>query len=354
MSRIVTSAPGKLVLSGEYAVLAGAPALVIAVDRRVSCEIATRSEPGWQFRSTGFEATSRHELDALLDTQDLNPEDPARICQAILRTLPGDDLSASRLLSGLGGGLGEGPGAGLGEGLKVTLDSSSFYDAGAKLGLGSSAAVCVALTRALLELTHSSADTLAIALAAHRSVQGGRGSGLDVATACVGGLVEFQRAADSGLPTTVPRNLPAGVHLGFFWSGSSTATADHLKRFESWTKKSRPHALAALVAAATEVTHALPDADDFMRQLRVYSQRLRAMDEASGIGIYGETHQALAELAHACEVVYKPSGAGGGDIGIAIARSAAAIEAFSQRASAMNVTTLALGMEQHGIEVSRR
>lgn len=336
MSRIVTSAPGKLVLSGEYAVLAGAPALVIAVDRRVTCELSTRTEPGWRFRSTGFEATRTHALPALLSGNDLDPEDPARICQAILRTLLRHDLSVSRLPLGL----------------EITLDSNAFYDAGAKLGLGSSAAVCVALTRGLLELAQSPADTLHIALAAHHGLQDGRGSGLDVATACLGGLVEFQRTAESGLPSTTRRELPSGIHLGFFWSGSSTSTAGHLKRFERWAGTKRPQALSALAEAAVEVTLALPDADDFMRQLRVYSRCLRAMDETSGIGIYGESHRALAEAADACDAIYKPSGAGGGDVGIAIANSAAAIEALSQRASAINVATLALGMEQHGIEVS--
>jgi phosphomevalonate kinase len=33
------SAPGKLILTGEYAVLFGAPALVMAVDRRATVQI---------------------------------------------------------------------------------------------------------------------------------------------------------------------------------------------------------------------------------------------------------------------------------------------------------------------------
>jgi phosphomevalonate kinase len=338
MSRIVTSAPGKLVLSGEYAVLAGAPALVLAVDRRVTCELGARAEPGWRFRSTGFAATSNHTLPALLGEDDLEAGDPARICQAVLRTLLRHDLSVSRLPMGL----------------EVRLDSHVFYHAGAKLGLGSSAALCVALTRGLLDLAQSQADTLPIALTAHRALQDGRGSGLDVAAACLGGLVSFHRTVEPDLPTALRRELPREIHLGFFWSGSSTSTTGQLERFERWAGTHRPPALAALVEAAVEVTLALPDADDFMRQLRAYSQRLRAMDEASGIGIYGDSHLALVELAESCDVIYKPSGAGGGDVGIAIATSAAAIEALAQRARAMDIATLALGMEQHGIEVSRK
>ena len=39
---IVASAPGKAVVSGEYAVLAGAPALIAALDRRVTCTLCGR------------------------------------------------------------------------------------------------------------------------------------------------------------------------------------------------------------------------------------------------------------------------------------------------------------------------
>jgi phosphomevalonate kinase len=36
----MASAPGKLVLAGEYAVLDGAPAIVMAVDRRAVVSVA--------------------------------------------------------------------------------------------------------------------------------------------------------------------------------------------------------------------------------------------------------------------------------------------------------------------------
>ena len=39
--RITASAPGKMVLSGEYAVLDGAPAICMAVDRRTRVTIST-------------------------------------------------------------------------------------------------------------------------------------------------------------------------------------------------------------------------------------------------------------------------------------------------------------------------
>ena len=51
MVRAVASAPGKLVILGEYAVLANAPALVMAVDRRCRAEIRSSGNAVCRLRS---------------------------------------------------------------------------------------------------------------------------------------------------------------------------------------------------------------------------------------------------------------------------------------------------------------
>ena len=56
MRGVTASAPGKLVLAGEYAVLAGAPAIVAAMDRRVVCRVAVAERGHWQFLSRWFAA----------------------------------------------------------------------------------------------------------------------------------------------------------------------------------------------------------------------------------------------------------------------------------------------------------
>jgi mevalonate kinase len=164
---ISASAPGKVVLSGEYAVLAGAPALVLAVDRRVSLDLEIIDDNRWRFSSNGFSAQASHRLTDLTGTTRVAPSDPAAICQSILRTLAqtGVDLS------------------GLPRGLNVSIDSRPLFYAGHKLGLGSSAAVTVVLTQGMLKLTKGGAEPFTAMLAAHRVMQGGRGSGVDVAAA---------------------------------------------------------------------------------------------------------------------------------------------------------------------------
>ncbi len=131
---IVASAPGKLVVSGEYAVLVGAPALVLAVDRRVTCSLSDAATGGWRFTSNGYAPDARHPLATLLGETPLPRTDPAYLCQHVLRRL----LTAGIALDTL-------PTA-----LTIDIDSRAGFDAGHKLGLGTSAAVCATLSGALL------------------------------------------------------------------------------------------------------------------------------------------------------------------------------------------------------------
>ena len=52
-----------------------------------------------------------------------------------------------------------------------------------------------------------------------------------------------------------------------------------------------------------------------------YESGLRQLDEAAGIGIFSPVHERLRAIAVKHGAVYKPSGAGGGDFGIALTDS---------------------------------
>src|SRR6478609_8831293 len=155
---MIATAPGKLILSGEYAVLQGAPALVIAVNRRV---VATRR--------TGPRGSSPFLLS---------------VADEIAKRY-GADHPATRAA------------------MEIVVDSSMFYQGKEKLGLGSSAAVTVAATALALagESVVPVIDrdaVLQIASEAHASAQGprgSRGSGADIAAAVHGGVIAFQKTS---------------------------------------------------------------------------------------------------------------------------------------------------------------
>src|SRR3954471_7989598 len=137
-SPMIASAPGKLILTGEYAVLDGAPAIVIAVDRRA---LARRNAT--PHGSSPFLLAVADEIAARRGTAD-----PAAHAA-----------------------------------LEISVDSTAFYHRLTKLGLGSSAAVTVAAT-ALALGTVNPEEVLPVALAAHARAQGprgARGSGADIA-----------------------------------------------------------------------------------------------------------------------------------------------------------------------------
>ena len=180
MITMTATAPGKLILTGEYAVLDGAPALVIAVDRRVIARPRGAVPAG----SSPFLIAVANELAA--------------------RRGGGDPAVRAAT--------------------ELAVDSSAFYDGVTKLGLGSSAAVTVAAT-ALALGAHGApldrAEVLAIASAAHAAAQGERGvrgSGADVAAAVHGGTIAFTAGR------VERRRWPAAVTLLPFFTGTSADT----------------------------------------------------------------------------------------------------------------------------------
>ena len=129
---MIATAPGKLILTGEYAVLDGAPALVVAVDRRVIAR-----------RRTGPRGSSPFLLS---------------VADELARRF-GPDHPATKAA------------------FEIVVDSQRFFLGQYKLGIGSSAAVTVAATALALASLHDKLpvidrDTiLSIATAAHASAR---------------------------------------------------------------------------------------------------------------------------------------------------------------------------------------
>ncbi len=143
--------PGKLVLVGEYAVLDGAPAVVLAIDRGVMCQV-------W-------------------------PDSTLRI-----ETPRGDDRFVRPALEGRRG--------------RFVFSDWNPVPGPGKPGFGGSAAACVA---ACVASGRPATDALAI----HHTVQGG-GSGIDVAASIHGGMLRFQQGVCASLPAVVPSVIWTG------------------------------------------------------------------------------------------------------------------------------------------------
>lgn len=309
------AAPGKVVIWGEYAVLAGAPALVMAVDRYAHASVSLEGKV-WHIRSTGFESEITLDAGALLSLAPSAAAGAAAVIRSALAALGDPPLPA---------------------GARITTDTTAFHEAGSKLGIGSSAAICTATCAALAEVLSRPFDP-SIPRAAHRLLQGKAGSGLDVAAACEGGLLRFQSGRTS------PATWPSGLHYRFFWVGHPAKTTHHLARFAAWRTAGNNRPLDDLCAASA----ALFSRTD-LAALRIYVDRLKALDAAANLGIYDAAHARLEELASRVQVVYKPCGAGGGDIGIAVSDDAASLESLLTLATRQSYLPLNLEIAPHGV-----
>ena len=309
MNHTTSSAPGKVVLSGEYVVLDGAPAVSMAVNRRAI--VTVDAADSLAVRSEG-----------LTGNTDL------RLFDCVRHALSADPWCGA-----------------------VCLDTRSFADAdtGIKYGIGSSAALAVALTRALAPQDLDNDGLLQCALDAHLAFQNGGGSGVDVATSFAGGLIEFRMH-------TAPRQLnwPDGLHARLLWSGVAASTPARLARLsESEPSASRE----ALAAAATELAGiwAAADAENLLAGYRDYICWLQQFDVDHRLGIFDAGHDALARLNSPSNTVYKPCGAGGGDTGIVLGTDRDAVHAFAKRAVSHGFRELDMKLDPQGVllEVGR-
>src|SRR5690606_2402488 len=198
----VARAPGKAVVLGEYAVLEGAPALVLAVDRY--CTASIRSVPG---ETSSIETRFP---DPMRSAAPIGRDTGVALVDLVRRVLGGERAA-----------------------WRASLDSSDFYVAGSKLGLGSSAAALVAFAGAWAARAGLPRPTLAQAIELHRRFQPGAGSGLDVAASLTGGVIEFR--LDAGrMPHVGSVQLPKGVGFAGIFAGRSAATPDLLARYHAW------------------------------------------------------------------------------------------------------------------------
>jgi phosphomevalonate kinase len=315
---LMASAPGKLVLLGEYAVLEGAPALAVAVDRRATVRITPRTDGVCVVNAPDLGVFNlRMPIGADGKPQWQGAEADAvklQLVDHVWRALALEGLTPS-----VDGGFG------------LDLDTAGFFEANgsgpAKLGLGSSAALTVALASALAVFAgHAEAVAdrtrwLHCLFRMHSSWQDGRGSGVDLAASVAGGLINYRLMGEGPQPSFTPLGWPiADVHCLFVWSGQSVSTAHFLRRLAQWRLThhaeyaAHMHNLGELAEAATELLQQGRGAD-FVALVAAYATALENFGIACGLEIFSATQRRLAELATRVGVSYKPCGAGG-DFGV--------------------------------------
>ena len=321
------SAPGKMVLLGEYVVLDGADALVIAINRRCRAELAMRRDGQCHLtthmpdRSTRAFAAGQSSGSPLVDEIRRTPELAAPDC-----------------------------------GWDADIDSAEFFQDGQKLGLGSSAAVLVAFAGA----THHAAGNgdlpeLGDLIDCHRRFQAGRGSGIDVAASLIGGAVEF-RLNDRRQAETGSVRLPKSVAFAGVFAGGSASTPGLVGRYRQWADtgsarvaevQRRLRTIAGEGCAAVRSD----DGQGFVAAIAAYGQAPDALGREMGADLVTSEHRQIGGLAQSLGLAYKVSGAGGGDVGIACGLDQSALSEFSRRAQSDGFCVVPLQVDETGLVV---
>jgi mevalonate kinase len=270
--KVTVSAPGKLMLFGEHAVVYGYPCLVTAVDRRLSVSV---------------ERISSNE-DSIITPQVKDTTFVEKTLDLFRRTFKPND--------------------------HVRIETVSQFSH--NLGFGSSSAVTIALLKALSEaydIKQTPQDIFNMAYQIVLDVQG-TGSGFDLAAAAYGGTLEFVKGGKVIEPLNL-HNLPLIVAYSGIKADTPSIVKELAKRYQNNPDKT--DMIFKQIADLTNQAKQMLSKQDFhntgllmnenhrqLQHLGVSTEKLDRMVEAAVVaGAYGA----------------KLSGAGGGDCIICLA-----------------------------------
>lgn len=313
---MIAVAPGKLMLAGEYAVLHGGAAWVMAVDRLARVGAPTATHPARVLPEVTEALAAGRRRGLLHDARD---------------TPMGFDLAALQERDGR------------------------------KLGLGSSAAGCVAALAWAMAREGRDPDAHRDALAraareGHRRAQGG-GSGVDVLASALGGVssVRFDGGVDGDAEVRAVA-WPEALRWSVLWSGAPARTWDMLARVRDLAASdhARHARLQGAIADAAEAFGAALTAGNVNEALvavRAHLDAMEALGDAAGAPVVTEDLRRLADALAPLGAAVKPSGAGGGDVSLVFASRDDTLAEVHRVAGAFGFAPVTLSRDDSGARV---
>ena len=233
----------------------------------------------------------------------------------------------------------------------VSLQIHSNLDdaSGIKYGLGSSAAVVTAVVASILwkcfQEPPSKALIFKLASIAHVTTQG-NGSGADIAASCYGGFLKYtsfqanwlitEYENMSSIRTLVEKDwpylsiekftLPKSIYFYVGWTGKAASTAklvDEILKLKSKNLGFYQTFLEKSEKAVQLIFHGLKNRDtsSLLKGIEINRRCLKELGTIANVDIETDKLKILIEIAKQYGAAGKPSGAGGGDCGIAFATS---------------------------------
>lgn len=337
------TAPGKLMLSGEWSVLeVGIPCIVMAIDQKVGAEIIPSEsivfnapDLGLNEIPAGFDGLKLSWKNALDEKQIEKLSVAKNAIELSLQYLQskGKKIENFRLETFSSDTLAKLP------------DGST-----AKVGFGSSAAVCVAIVGAILkqhgfDLEQKQAKDLVfkIACTAHYLAQGKVGSSFDIAASTYGGVLVYKRfdpdwlvkemgsgksvaqVMDSEWPSFTAENLslPKDFRLLVGFVGYSASTKELILKLNTFKTEKKEHYWQIMNSIKAITEKLIPAIKQSSQQgiislLRENRKQLQDLSNSSQNNLETQELAKLADISEQAGAAGKFSGAGGGDCGIAV------------------------------------
>lgn len=360
---ITARAPGKLFIAGEYAVVEpGHLSILVAVDRFITVRLTESADVGHVHSSEYGRLPVEWRWDGEVGAVvvDHHPYDYVMSAIDVMERLRGERTIAPRPFD-------------------LDIESDLDDENGQKFGLGSSAAVVVATIAAInefYELRLSLLDRFKVALLATIAVSP-RASGGDIAASTFGGWILYRSPDRAALAETMrthsvtesldvqawqqltvrPLPPPNELRLAVGWTGSPSSTTTLVGSVTRASPADTPDYTEFLqrsdeivegIALACEEGNA-SRAQAFLREAR---SNLRFLQSISGIAIETEPLERLCELAERHGAAAKPSGAGGGDCGIALTAAQVDMATLWAAWEDAGIRPLALNVYEREVPVS--
>lgn len=332
------SAPGKLMISGEWSVLENeVPCIVAAVDKKVSVEIEENNEI--EFEGNGL----RVKVEIKENKVEIYGEETAKefflfvakATESAINYLNEKNVKIKNFKIKTNSNA-----------TKVKLENGSE----AKIGFGSSAAVVVSTIAAILKFHNIGIESkeekdiiYKLACVAHYLAQGKLGSSFDVASSVYGGFLVYQKPdmdfvlnminekksikeiVESNWPYFKAENImvPNDFNLSVGFSGNSASTKELVLKIREFKQKNKDE-YWVIIDSIKKVTNDLIIAINENKKEKIFNlikqnrNLLIELSQKSENNLETPELKKLADIADKFGGAGKFSGAGGGDCGISI------------------------------------
>jgi len=294
--------PGKLILLGEYAVLEGAPAIVSAVNKFAKIKIKNSTDNNFSVSAPNLNLYNINFNREINESQ----KEKLNFFLNLFSFIQHKNESIKPCS------------------IEINTDDFYFENSNQKLGLGSSAAITVGLIESIYKFNEyeisNTEELFGIALQAHFEAQGKTGSGIDIASSAFGGTGIYKKTEKKFSFKHI--KIPQDLYLIPIWSGSSTSTPQFVSKTNQLKEQNK--------ILYNKIMQELSDLSkqgcknlkrnntvEFLNIVDEYFHVLDKLGTNAEISIISDVHKQISKIVKSCNGFYKPSGAGGSDIGIA-------------------------------------